>query len=287
MLRAKSSGRNTYEFYTSAMKSYALEMLELESDLRRALEREEFLLYLQPKRSFETEQVTGCEALLRWQRAGGKIVMPDDFVPLLEDSGLIKPVGEWVIRAACRQVSAWREAGFEPLPIAINLSAKQFQQRDLHALIEQALHDYGVEACYLEIEITESAAMQQAEDSIVTLGKLKALGLKIYIDDFGKGHSSLNYLKRLPIDVLKIDRSFVSALPESEHDASIAKAIITMAHSLGLKVLAEGVEREQQLNFLLAHGCDEMQGYLLSQPILADAMLRWLKRCDPGSSDQT
>jgi diguanylate cyclase (GGDEF)-like protein/PAS domain S-box-containing protein len=274
MFRAKNSGRNAYEFYTAEMNDRALEQLELERRLRRALERNEFVLHYQPKTHVATGEITGCEALLRWSGPDGRIVPPAQFVRLLEETGLIMQVGEWVIRTACKQIADWRRANVTVLPIAVNVSAKQFSHRGLAAVVESALREYGVEGSLLEVELTESAAMQNPEDAIVTLGKLKALRVQIAIDDFGTGYSSLSYLKRLPIDVLKIDRSFVTGLPHNENDASITKAIIMMAHSLGLKVVAEGVEQRQQLRFLAENGCDNAQGYLFSRPVPAAEMAR-------------
>jgi EAL domain-containing protein (putative c-di-GMP-specific phosphodiesterase class I) len=274
MFRAKNSGRNAYEFYTAEMNDRALEQLELERRLRRALERNEFVLHFQPKTQVSTGEITGCEALLRWIGPDGKLVPPAEFVRLLEETGLIMRVGEWVVRAACKQIADWRRANIATVPIAVNLSAKQFNHRSLAAVVENALRDYDVDGSMLEVELTESAAMQNPEDAIVTLGKLKALRVQIAIDDFGTGYSSLSYLKRLPIDVLKIDRSFVTGLPNNENDASITKAIIMMAHSLGLKVVAEGVEQRQQLRFLAENGCDDAQGYLFSRPVSAVDMAR-------------
>jgi diguanylate cyclase (GGDEF)-like protein len=274
MFRAKNAGRNAYEFYTAEMNDRALEQLEMERRLRRALERNEFVLHFQPKTQVSTGEITGCEALLRWIGPDGKLVPPAEFVRLLEETGLIMRVGEWVIRSACKQIADWRRANVAAVPIAVNLSAKQFNHRSLAAVVESALRDYDVDGSMLEVELTESAAMQNPDDAIVTLGKLKALRVQIAIDDFGTGYSSLSYLKRLPIDVLKIDRSFVTGLPNNENDASITKAIIMMAHSLGLKVVAEGVEQRQQLRFLAENGCDDAQGYLFSRPVSASDMAR-------------
>ncbi|MGZ9078938.1 MAG: putative bifunctional diguanylate cyclase/phosphodiesterase [Burkholderiales bacterium] len=269
MFRAKNSGRNGYEFYTSEMNQRALEQLHLERQLRRALGRNEFVLHFQPKRNVAGGEITGCEGLLRWISPDLSALEPLAFVPLLEESGLIIQVGEWVIHAACKQIAQWQREGARVLPIAVNVSAKQFNQRKFADVIESALRENAVEGSLLEIELTESTAMQNAEETIAVLGKLKALGVRIAIDDFGTGHSSLSYLKRLPIDVLKIDRSFITGLPDNENDASITKAIITMAHSLGLKVIAEGVEHERQLDFLAQNGCDEVQGYLFSPAVSA------------------
>jgi diguanylate cyclase (GGDEF)-like protein/PAS domain S-box-containing protein len=276
MFRAKNSGRNAYEFYTASMNERALEQLHLERRLRRALERDEFVLHFQGRRNIRTGEVTGCEALLRWSGPDG-IVEPAQFVSLLEESGLIIPVGDWVVQRACSQIAEWRRAGLAPMPVAVNISARQFNQRNLAAKIESALRENGVDGSLLEIELTESTAMQNADDAIVVMRRLKALGVRIAIDDFGTGHSSLSYLKRLPIDLLKIDRSFVTGLPATEDDASITKAIITMAHSLGLKVIAEGVENPQQLAFLAANACDEVQGYLFSRPVAAGDLVGSMK----------
>lgn len=271
MFRAKNSGRNNYEFYTSKMNERALEQLELERRLRRALERDEFLLHFQAKTNLATGEVTGYEALLRWNPDGGGLE-PSRFVPVLEESGLIMPVGNWVVRAACKQIASWHRQGCTPVPVAVNISAKQFNQRGLTASIEAALRDNEVDGHLLEIELTESTAMQNPDEAIVVLSTLKGLGVRIAIDDFGTGHSSLSYLKRLPIDVLKIDRSFIIGLPSNDNDASITKAIITMAHSLGMEVVAEGVENEEQLRFLAENGCDQGQGFLFARPVSAHAI---------------
>jgi diguanylate cyclase (GGDEF)-like protein len=270
MFRVKSSGRNGYECYTSEMSERALRQLELDRKLQRAIDGRQFVLHFQPKRNVKSNQLTGCEALLRWASPEGTIG-PLEFVPALEESGLIRPVGEWVVDAVCRQIAEWQRAGIAPLPIAVNLSAKQFSQRNIATVIEDALCKHDVAAGLLEIELTE-AAMQDGEEAQAVMSKLKSLGVTIAIDDFGTGHASLSDLKRLPIDVLKIDSSFVTGLPEDESDVSMAKAIITMGHSLGLKVVAEGVEEERQVTFLADNGCDEMQGYLLGRPVPASEM---------------
>ncbi|HEV7800045.1 MAG TPA: EAL domain-containing protein, partial [Burkholderiales bacterium] len=267
MYGAKASGRNAYRYYTAEMNDRALEKMQLERKLRGALEREEFVLQYQPKVDIVTGEISGCEALLRWQSPNGGLISPDRFIPLLEETGLIVPVGEWVLRAACAQVKAWKDTRVRPVPIAINLSARQFQQQDLGAVIAKALREHGVAARFLELEVTESAAIQNADASIAALRELKALGVTIAIDDFGTGYSSLSYLKRLPVDTVKIDRAFITDLATNPDDASIAQAIINMAHNLGLKVVAEGVETASQLSFLASHGCDQMQGYYFSRPV--------------------
>ena len=267
MYSAKAAGRNVYRYYTGEMNQRALEKMQLEGKLRHALEREEFRLHFQPKVDIGTGEIAGFEALLRWQPPDSALVPPDRFIPLLEETGLIVPVGEWVIRAACAQVGRWIRAGMRAVPIAVNLSARQFHQQDLCAVVRKSLEEHGIAARFMELEITESAAMQNADASIATLRDLKALGVHLSIDDFGTGYSSLSYLKRLPVDTVKIDRSFVTDLATNPDDASIAQAIINMAHTLGLKVVAEGVETASQLAFLSLHGCDQMQGYYFSKPL--------------------
>lgn len=269
MYRAKEAGRNNFQFYTTEMNTRTLQRLEMENGLRKAIERQEFLLHYQPKVDLRDGSITGFEALLRWQRPGKGLVSPAEFVPLLEDTGLIVPVGEWLIDTACAQIGAWRRAGIEPRPIAINLSARQFTDKNLAATIKRCLEVHFVESHLLELEITESSLVNNTEEAIATLKYLKSLGLHISIDDFGTGYSSLSYLKRFPLDALKVDRSFVRDITTDTDDAAITHAIISMAHSLGLKVIAEGVETEAQLTFLASHGCEQMQGYLFSKPVPA------------------
>ncbi len=291
MYHAKMQGKNNYQFYTAAMNQQAAAKMQMENDLRYAIQREEFVLHYQPKANLHTGRITGVEALLRWQHADGRLVPPAEFIPVLEESGLIVPVGEWVLRAACAQVRAWQEAGCAPTAIAVNLSAKQFHQHDICATVMRALREHDVGAHLLELEITESAAMHNEEATTTTLQKLKAIGVSIAIDDFGTGYSSLGYLKRFPIDSLKIDRSFVTGLPDDQDDASIAQAVITVAHALRLKVVAEGVENELQLEFLAANTCDEMQGYYFSRPLTAVQCTQLLKEqrrlpLRPGNNGQ-
>jgi diguanylate cyclase (GGDEF)-like protein/PAS domain S-box-containing protein len=277
MYSAKAAGRNGFRYYTSEMNERALEKVQLERKLRRALERDEFLLHFQPKMDIASGEIAGFEALLRWQPPGSALVPPERFIPLLEETGLIVPVGEWVLRAACAQVSQWSAAHLRPVPIAVNLSARQFHQQDLCAVVKKSLKEHGVAAGFIELEITESAAMRNPETSIATLRELKALGVHLSIDDFGTGYSSLSYLKRLPVDTVKIDRSFITDLATNPDDASIAQAIINMAHNLRLKVVAEGVETASQLSFLSSHGCDQMQGYYFARPLPANEVTQMLQ----------
>ncbi|HVF39440.1 MAG TPA: bifunctional diguanylate cyclase/phosphodiesterase, partial [Gemmatimonadaceae bacterium] len=278
MYRAKESGRNNFQFYTREMNARAMYRLTLENSLRHALERGEFRLHYQPKACLHTGDITGVEALLRWERPGHGLVPPGDFVPLLEDTGLIVPVGEWVLAEACRQVEAWRQSGREPVSIAINISARQFAARNLGDIIKRVLDQQGADPRLIELELTESLLMVNTEEAVRTLTYLKSLGLKLSIDDFGTGYSSLSYLKRFPIDALKIDRSFIDEITTDVDDATITRAVIGMAHNLGLKVVAEGVETEAQLSFLSANGCDEAQGFYFARPQPAAELAQWLGR---------
>jgi diguanylate cyclase (GGDEF)-like protein len=276
MYRAKESGRNNFQFYTREMNARALYRLNLENSLRHALERNEFRLHYQPKACLHSGRVTGLEALLRWERPGHGLVSPGDFVPLLEDTGLIVPVGEWVFAEACRQLQAWRKAGREPVSIAINISARQFAARNLGETIKRVLDAHQTDPRHIELELTESLLMVNTEEAVRTLEYLKSLGLRLSIDDFGTGYSSLSYLKRFPIDALKIDRSFIDEITTDVDDATITRAVIGMAHNLGLKVVAEGVETLEQLSFLSANGCDEAQGFYFARPQPAGEVAQWL-----------
>ncbi len=277
LYHAKNQGKNNYQFYSKAMNIAALEALTMENNLHRALERNELLLYYQPKMDLVSRKVTGMEALVRWKHPESGLISPSQFIPLAEASGLIMPIGKFVLRSACAQNKMWQEAGFRAVSVAVNLSTRQFDQKNLAEGLRKDLDEVGLSAQYLELEITESAIMQNAEAAIRTLHELKAAGIQITLDDFGTGYSSLNYLRRLPLDAMKIDMSFVKNIPTSPSDAVLVKTIIAMAHNLDLKVIAEGVENEQQLAFLLDHGCDEMQGYLFSRPVPAEEFPAFLK----------
>jgi diguanylate cyclase (GGDEF)-like protein/PAS domain S-box-containing protein len=266
MYRAKEQGKNNFQFYSAQMNVHTLERLALESNLRRALERSEFLLHYQPKVDIASGRIIGMEALVRWQQSG-KLMPPAQFIPLAEETGLIVPIGAWVMKTACMRNKSWQEQGLPPLRVAVNLSARQFTHATLLQDVARALNESGLDPTALELEITESMVMHNPEYAVELLTKLKGMGIHLSIDDFGTGYSSLNYLKRFPLDSVKIDRSFIKDLPGDSDDAAITQAIIAMAHSLRLKVIAEGVETEQQLSFLRAHGCDEMQGYYFSKPL--------------------
>jgi diguanylate cyclase (GGDEF)-like protein/PAS domain S-box-containing protein len=277
MYRAKELGRNGVQFYAPEMNSRMLERLELESALRHAIERQEFVLHFQPQVELTHGQIVGAEGLIRWQHPAKGLVAPAAFIGLAEETGLIVDIGQWVIESACRQIKAWHDAGFSDISVSINLAARQFQQENLVELIARTLKQNGVQPKYLELEITESAAMQDPERSIRILRELKRIGVHIALDDFGTGYSSLNYIKRFPIDSLKIDQSFVRDITSAPEDAAIATSVISLAHSLKHIVIAEGVETESQLAILRRHGCDRMQGYLFSRPVEADEFTRQLR----------
>ena len=267
MYQAKAEGKGTFRFFPESMNQAARERLMLESELRRAIVDEDLELAYQPQVRLSDGVVIGMEALLRWEHPGKGPIGPDRFIPVAEDSGLIIPIGEWVLHTACRQFRRWMDDGLEPERISVNLSARQFRDSELHDKIRDALEMHGLEPGHLEVELTESCVMDNPEASIAILSDLMSIGVRVAIDDFGIAYSSLGYLKRLPIDRLMIDRSFISGIPEDNDDAIITATIISMAHSLGLDVIAEGVETEDQLTFLRGKDCDELQGYLFSRPL--------------------
>ncbi|MDR0209416.1 MAG: EAL domain-containing protein [Pseudomonas putida] len=270
MYHAKERGKNNFQFYQADMNASALERLELESDLRHALEQNEFILYYQPQFSGDGKRLTGAEALLRWRHPRRGLVPPGDFIPVIEELGLVVDVGDWVLREASRQLKAWHKDKLRVPKVSVNISARQFSDGQLGTRIATILEETGLPPACLELELTESILMREVNEAMQILDSLKNLGLSIAVDDFGTGYSSLNYLKQFPIDVLKIDRTFVDGLPEGEQDAQIARAIIAMAHSLNLAVIAEGVETHEQLEFLREHDCDEVQGYLFGRPMPAN-----------------
>jgi diguanylate cyclase (GGDEF)-like protein/PAS domain S-box-containing protein len=276
MYRAKDMGRNNFQFYTAEMNARTHQRLRLESSLRRAIERHEFVLYYQPKAGIRTGEITGVEALIRWNHPERGIVTPSEFIPLLEDTGLIVAVGEWVLQSACAQARQWQDAGLGPIRIAVNSSAREFQQRDFGAVLARIAREAGIDPALIEVEITESLLMKDPAGTAAMLQQIREMGVRITIDDFGTGYSSLSYLTRFPLSAVKIDRSFVTNITNDTGSASIARAVINLAHILGMKVIAEGVETEGQLGFLRANGCDELQGYLLSKPIDAEACTRLL-----------
>jgi predicted signal transduction protein with EAL and GGDEF domain len=286
MYRAKEAGRNTVQFYTPAMTERARERLELEAALRRALSRGEFELHYQPQVDLSNGCVVGFEALLRWCHPQLGTVQPDRFIALAEETGLIVPIGAWALRTACYQNRAWQSAGFGPLRVAVNLSARQFAEPDLMEAISGVLAETGLEPTCLEIEVTESLMMTNADAAIGTMHELKAMGVGLSIDDFGTGYSSLSYLKRLPADVLKIDRSFVHDLAASRDAATMVDAIIMLARGLRMRVIAEGVETLAQIDYLRAQGCDYVQGFFYSRALPVGEVERILRegRCQPAQA---
>ncbi|OHB30449.1 MAG: hypothetical protein A2X79_03410 [Desulfuromonadaceae bacterium GWB2_53_15] len=283
MYRAKELGRNNFLFYTNELNDKAGARWTMEKHLRQALKKDELILHYQPQVDLATGQITGMESLIRWQSPELGLVPPDRFIPLAEETGLIVPIGEWVLRTSCAQNKAWQDAGLPPLVMAVNLSPRQFRQEDLVERVAQALLDSGLEARYLEIEIIESLVMHDVERVSTILKELKVLGVQLAMDDFGTGYSSLSYLKRFPFDKLKIDLSFVRDITSDPNSAAIARAIIAMGHSMNLRVIAEGVETEGQLGYLRSNSCDDMQGFLFSRPVPSgefEQMLRENRRLE-------
>lgn len=282
MYRAKEMGGNCFSFYSQEMNERFENLLKMETALRRAVANEEFFLQYQPRICAHTQQIIGIEALLRWNHPEGEMVLPSCFIPQLEESGLIVQVGTWVIREACRQNKLWQDMGFEPLCVSVNLSSRQFRSESLVNTVSSALADSGLEPRYLELELTESLLVDNTEHAISLMHALKELGIALSIDDFGTGYSSLSYLKRFPIDCLKIDRSFITDIASNAKDAAIVEAISTLAHNLGIGLVAEGVENINQAKLLKGFGCTEMQGYFYSKPIDANHLASILNQL--GSS---
>ena len=278
MYHAKESGRNTYRFFDERMNVNTLERLQLENGLRQALDRGELQLAYQAQVELASGRIIGVEALLRWASETLGPVPPSRFIPLAEECGLIIPIGDWVLREACRQARRWQDAGLPPVPVGVNLSALQFRRSDIVAGVAAALAESGLDGRWLELELTESLLMESGPEVIVTLGKLKALGVRLSIDDFGTGYSSLAYLKRFPVDRLKIDQSFVRDLAQDPDDAVIIRAIIQLGRNLRLEVIAEGTETIEQMDFLRREGCTAAQGYLFSRPVPAEAIPALLQR---------
>jgi diguanylate cyclase (GGDEF)-like protein len=278
MYHAKNSGRNNYQFFTPEMNARAFESMIMEAALRKALQRDEFLLHYQPQIDFRSGRIVGAESLIRWQHPELGLVPPGKFIPIAEERGLIGKLGDWVLHAACRQAMIWQKAGIPLVPIAVNISALQFKEGALRDSVLSALKETGLAPEYLVLEITESVVMDDAEQAITVLRELREMGIAIEIDDFGTGYSSLSYLKRLPIHRLKIDQSFVRDLTTDADDAAIIGAIINMAKSLKLEIIAEGVETQAQAAFLDAQGCQAMQGFLFSRPQAADEFSGMLAR---------
>jgi EAL domain-containing protein (putative c-di-GMP-specific phosphodiesterase class I) len=269
--RAKSLGGNVYQFYTAGGTTRALKQLVLENNLRPGLERAEFLVQYQPQVDIRGFHLVGMEALVRWQHPSLGLLYPNEFVPLAEESGLIIALGDWVMRTACAENKAWQDSGLTPLTLSVNFSARQFQQATFIADVAHILKETNLDPRWLELELTESSIMKDPEAAIEKLHELKLMGIKVAVDDFGTGYSSLNYLKRFPIDTLKIDKTFVSDVCRDPHDTAIVRAIINLGHALDLTVIAEGVETKEQLQYLSALECDVVQGFLFSKALPATA----------------
>jgi diguanylate cyclase (GGDEF)-like protein/PAS domain S-box-containing protein len=286
MYKAKEQGKNNYQFYSAQLAAHASRQLTLETELRHAVERDELVLHYQPKFDLQSQRMTGVEALLRWNHPERGLLAPGEFIGLAEESGLIVPIGHWVLRAACAQFAQWTRAGFGAPRCAVNLSARQFADGSVMSHVQDALDSAGVHASALEVEITESLLMTEPARAIETLNTLRAMGVRIAIDDFGTGYSSLAYLKRLPAHCVKIDRSFIEGLPGDRDDAAITQAVIAMAHSLNMQVVAEGVETKEQLRFLQQLGCDCAQGYFFSRPVPAEQLTCHMERVSPPQPGQ-
>jgi EAL domain-containing protein (putative c-di-GMP-specific phosphodiesterase class I) len=277
MYRAKNAGRNTFQFYEPDVAPASMHRIRMEAELRNAVERGEFVLYYQPQVDLRTRAIVGMEALLRWDHPEFGLIPPGDFLDIAEETGIIEAIGDWVMRTACRQTRAWQLAGLGPLRVAVNLSHRQFHLPELPALVASCLEDAGLPAACLDLELTEGIIMREVEQAIGKMDALKALGVQLSVDDFGTGYSSLAHLKRFPVDVLKVDRSFVQDIERDRQQAAITRSIITLARNLNLEVIAEGVENERQLSHLAAYGCDQVQGFYFSRPVPArefEAMLR-------------
>lgn len=278
MYAAKASGRNNYQIYAQDMSNKDVSRrLSLQYGLRRALDRNELSLHYQPQVDVKTGAIVGAEALIRWHHPRLGPISPGVFIPLAEDTGLIHPIGTWALREACRQYQQWQEAGLPPFVMAVNLSSLQFRQKNIIRLVTDTLDELKMNPESLELELTETTVMAYTEDSINTLQTLKTMGLKLAIDDFGTGYSSLSYLKRFPVDKLKIDQSFIRDIDHDPEDAAIAAAVIVLAKTLGMEVIAEGVQSRDAFQFLKSHHCDQIQGYLFSPPLSAEKFARILE----------
>jgi diguanylate cyclase (GGDEF)-like protein len=286
MYRAKEQSRNSFQFYTSEMNDRVVKRMVVERHLRHALEKKQLKIHYQPQIELINGRIVGIEALLRWHSPDLGLVPPDRFIPVAEETGLIVPIGEWVLKTCCEQNKAWQDAGLTPVTISVNLSARQLQKKNLPGVIAGILQESGLKPCFLELEIVESMVMQNVESALAIMNELKGLGIQLAMDDFGTGYSSLSYLKRFPFDKLKIDLSFVRDIMVDPESAAIARTIIAMAHNLNLRAIAEGVETKEQLEYLRLHDCDEIQGYYVSPPVTAhefEALLRkdqWLQTPD-------
>ena len=277
MYQAKENGRNNYQFFEKDMNVRALERQSIEENLCFALDRGELVMHYQPKISLTTGEITGVEALIRWQHPERGLIGPLQFISVAEDCGLMLPIGNWVLRESCRQAKEWQDAGLRPIEMAVNVSSVEFRNEDFLEGVRAILEETGLSPHYLGLELTESVLMQHAKFTVPVLKELKAMGVRLAIDDFGTGYSSLSYLRQFPIDILKVDQSFVNGINADTDDATIINAVINMGGNLKHRVIAEGVETVEQVAFLQAHGCDEGQGYYFSRPVPAPQFAKLLK----------
>jgi diguanylate cyclase (GGDEF)-like protein len=276
--RARELGENTYQFYSPALTERAFERMVMENDLKFALQREEFVLHYQPQIDLKSGMICGLEALVRWQKPGDALIYPKSFLYLMEETGLIVPLCEWVLRTACKQNKAWQEAGLKPLRIAVNISSRHFHEKDITHIVSRVLEETGLEPQFLELELTESIFLKNLDRTVKALKVLRKMGVNISIDDFGTGYSSLSYLKYFPINKLKIVEPFISSVSFSPTDEVIARAIIALAHTLNMKVVAEGVEKKDQMELIRALKCDELQGNIFSLPLPSEEIVQLLKK---------
>jgi EAL domain-containing protein (putative c-di-GMP-specific phosphodiesterase class I) len=277
MYHAKQCGPDNYQFFRPDMGLNAVERQSLEGQLRYALERQELLLHYQPKIDLKTGAITSVEALIRWQHPERGLLLPGQFLTIAEDTGMIVPIGQWVLREACRQTREWLDAGLRAVPVALNISSSEFRNEQFCHEVQVALKNTCLDSAYLELELTETVLMRHAESTAHALEQLKTIGVRLAVDDFGTGYSSLSYLRRFPIDSLKLDQSFVQEITANTDDAIIVSAVISMGKSLKHRIIAEGVETSEQLTFLQAHGCDEGQGYYFCKPVAAQHFAKLLE----------
>jgi len=276
--RSRELGENTYQFYSPALTERAFERMVMENDLKFAFQREEFILHYQPQIDLKSGMITGLEALVRWQKPGDTLIYPKSFLYLMEETGLIVPLDEWVLRTACKQNKVWQETGLKPLRIAVNISSRLFHEKDITYIVSRVLEETGLEPQFLELELTESIFLKNLERTVKALKVLRKMGVNISIDDFGTGYSSLSYLKYFPINKLKIVEPFISSVSFSPTDEVIARAIIALAHTLNMKVVAEGVEKKEQMQFIRSLKCDELQGNIFSIPLPPEEIGKLLKK---------
>jgi len=287
MYKAKQAGSGIFQYYSKEMNLKAHEHIQMEVALRKAISNNEFVLYYQSKLNLKDGSIEGVEALVRWKNPDVGLITPSDFIPLAEETGLILQIGEWALREACQTNQAWQTEGYQPICIAVNLSAKQFQHPDIAELVKEILNESGMDPKYLELEITETAVMDDVESAIKKLNDIKKMGVQISVDDFGTGYTSISYLKKFPISGLKIDQSFIKDIPENQNNTAITSAVIALAHTLGMKVVAEGVETAEQLRYLSDNNCDIVQGYYLSRPLPEQKIILQFSKIEKNSKKRS